>query len=219
MAISVAVAVGDETAEKLIAELKPAVEALKIGPGIKSGRNNDMGPLISQEHRERVLSYVDFGVQEGAELVVDGRSFKHSEYPGGYFVGGCLFDKVRKNMRIYQEEIFGPVLCIIRVGSLEESLELINQHPYGNGTSIFTRSGEAAHRFSTSVQCGMVGVNVPIPVPVAYHSFGGWKRSIFGHSNIYGPEGVRFYTKPKTITSRWQPTPDSIANFNFPVNH
>ena len=219
MAISVAVAIGDETGDKLIKQLQPSVEVLRIGPGLGSGKNNDMGPLISKEHRERVLQYVDIGVSEGAQLLVDGRGFSCSDYPAGYFVGGCLFDKVKAHMRIYREEIFGPVLCVMRVHNLDEAIKLVNDHEYGNGTSIFTKDGTAAHEFSHRIQCGMVGINVPIPVPVAYHSFGGWKKSIFGSNNIYGPEGIRFYLRPKTITARWQPETESLANFNFPVNN
>ena len=218
MAISVAVAVGDKTADALIAQLKPAVENLKIGPGVGAGKDNDMGPLISAEHLQKVREYVGLGVDEGAELVVDGRDFQVSDYPGGYFIGGSLFDKVTSSMRIYQEEIFGPVLVVLRVASLEEGLQLIADHEYGNGAVIFTKDGEAAHRFCDQVQSGMVGINVPLPVPVSYHAFGGWKRSIFGALNIYGPEGIRFYTKPKTVTARWKPDRSAISQFHFPVN-
>jgi malonate-semialdehyde dehydrogenase (acetylating)/methylmalonate-semialdehyde dehydrogenase len=215
MAISVAVAVGDSTAERLVSALRPEIEALKVGVG--TDPQADMGPLISLEHMNKVRGYIDTGVSEGAELVIDGRDLKLQGYENGYFVGASLFDKVMPNMRIYKEEIFGPVLCVVRSETLDTALKLVNDHEFGNGTAIFTRSGEAAHRFASQVQAGMVGVNVPIPVPVAYHSFGGWKRSLFGDHHIHGPEGVRFYTKLKTITSRWPQGANEGAQFTMPT--
>ena len=215
MAISVAVAVGDEMANALIAELKPRVEALKIGPGHNPGL--DMGPLVTKEHRDKVKSYVDLGVEEGAELVVDGRGFEQSDSPEGFWLGGCLFDRVTPDMRIHQEEIFGPVLSVVRVDSFNEAVDLINAHEYGNGVSIFTRDGDAARTFVERIQVGMVGVNIPIPVPVAYHSFGGWKNSLFGDHHIYGPEGIRFYTRLKTVTQRWHQGVREGASFVMPT--
>ncbi|MGL4505949.1 MAG: CoA-acylating methylmalonate-semialdehyde dehydrogenase, partial [Aeromonas sobria] len=182
MAISVAVVVGDETADALVAKLTPLVEQLRVGPGLGQGPENEMGPLISREHLAKVRGYVDQGVAEGAALRVDGRKLAHEE---GYFIGGCLFDEVTPEMRIYREEIFGPVLAIVRVPDYETALRLINEHEYGNGTAIFTCDGDTARDFTARVQVGMVGVNVPIPVPMAFHSFGGWKRSIFGPLNMH----------------------------------
>lgn len=216
MAISVAVAVGDATGDALVARLKPRVEALKIGPG--DNLSADMGPLITAQHRDKVKGYVDHGVAEGAELVVDGRSFSSPECGDGFFLGGCLFDRVRPDMKIWKEEIFGPVLSIVRVASYEEGLQLINSHEYGNGTAIFTRDGDAARDFVQRVQVGMVGVNVPIPVPAAFHSFGGWKQSLFGDTHVYGPEGVRFYTRLKAVTSRWPTSIRAGAQFVMYTN-
>ena len=201
MAVPLIVAVGDEVAEAMIAGLKTEIAKMKVGPGIDN--NNDMGPLITQPHYEKVKAYVDSGVAEGATLLVDGRALKAPAHEGGYFLGPCLFDHVKPGMKIYQEEIFGPVLGIVRVASLQEGMDLINAHEYGNGTCIFTRDGEAARYFSDHIQVGMVGINVPLPVPVAYQSFGGWKRSLFGDLFMYGPDGVRFFTRRKTITQRW----------------
>ena len=214
MAISVAVAVGDEVADQLVAELKPRVEALKIGPGTQPGI--EMGPLITAEHRAKVSGYVDQGVEAGADLVVDGRGYANPDEPDGFFLGGCLFDRVTPDMTIYREEIFGPVLCVVRAGSYAEALELVNSHVYGNGVSIFTREGDAARDFVQRVQAGMVGVNIPIPVPLAFHSFGGWKQSLFGDHHIYGPEGIRFYTRLKTVTQRWHTGIREGADFHFP---
>ena len=214
MAISVAVVIGDETADALMAELKPRVESLSIQPGNVEGA--EMGPLITGEHHAKVSGYVDIGVEEGANLVVDGRGFKHADHPEGFFIGGCLFDQVTPDMRIYQEEIFGPVLCVVRVGSFDEAVALINSHVYGNGVSIFTRDGDAARNFVQNIQVGMVGVNIPIPVPMAFHSFGGWKQSLFGDHHIYGPEGIRFYTKVKAVTQRWHTGIREGADFHFP---
>ncbi|MEQ8306380.1 MAG: CoA-acylating methylmalonate-semialdehyde dehydrogenase [Hoeflea sp.] len=215
MAISVAVPVGEKTADALVAKLKPRVEALKIGPSTDEAA--EMGPVVTKQAQEKVLGYIDQGVKEGAELVVDGRGFSLQGYENGYFVGGTLFDRVTIDMKIYKEEIFGPVLSVVRADSFDDAVQMINEHEYGNGTAIFTRDGDAARAFSDSIEVGMVGVNVPIPVPVAYHSFGGWKRSLFGDHSIYGPEGVRFYTRLKTITSRWPNGIKSGAVFNFPT--
>ncbi|MEJ0011931.1 MAG: CoA-acylating methylmalonate-semialdehyde dehydrogenase [Bauldia sp.] len=215
MAISVAVPVGEETANKLIETLAPRVRALKVGPA--TDKEAEMGPLVTKEHMAKVLGYIDTGVKEGAELVVDGRGFKLQGYENGYFVGGTLFDRVTPEMRIYKEEIFGPVLSVLRATSYEQAVKLINAHEYGNGTAIFTRDGDAARSFADKIEVGMVGINVPIPVPVAYHSFGGWKRSSFGDHAIYGPEGVHFYTRLKTVTSRWPEGIKSGAVFTFPT--
>ena len=217
MAISVAVCVGDQVADTLIAKLAPKIKALKIGAGTSPGL--DMGPLVTRAHCDKVRGYVDAGVAEGAELVVDGRGLSVAGNENGYFLGGCLFDRVTPQMSIYTDEIFGPVLVIVRVNSLEEAMQLINDHEYGNGTCIFTRDGEAARLFCDEIEVGMVGVNVPLPVPVSYHSFGGWKRSLFGDLHAYGPDGVRFYTKRKTITQRWpQRASHEAAQFAFPSN-
>ena len=201
MAVPLIVAVGDEVADQMIEGLKTEIAKMKVGPGTDNG--NDMGPLVTKPHFEKVRGYVDQGVKEGATLLVDGRGLKVTGHEDGYFLGPCLFDHVKPGMVIYQEEIFGPVLGIVRVKSLDEAMQLINDHEYGNGTCIFTRDGEAARHFTDHIQVGMVGVNVPLPVPVAYHSFGGWKRSLFGDLHAYGPDAVRFYTKRKTITQRW----------------
>jgi malonate-semialdehyde dehydrogenase (acetylating)/methylmalonate-semialdehyde dehydrogenase len=200
MAISVAVAVGD-AGDRLIEQLKPMIAALKVGPGTRD--DVEMGPLVTREHLERVRGYVDLGVKEGAKLVVDGRDPKVVGYDQGFYLGASLFDDVQPSMRIYKEEIFGPVLIIVRAPDLASALALVNGHEFGNGTSIFTSDGDAARTFCHSVQAGMVGVNVPIPVPMAFHSFGGWKRSLFGDLHVHGPDGVRFYTRLKTVTSRW----------------
>jgi malonate-semialdehyde dehydrogenase (acetylating)/methylmalonate-semialdehyde dehydrogenase len=215
MAISVAVVVGDETADTLIERLAPRVAALKVGPA--SDPQSEMGPLVSRTHYERVRSYVDLGVEEGAKLVVDGRGIEVPGHPDGFFLGGCLFDRVSSDMRIYREEIFGPVLVLLRVADFDSALTLVNAHEYGNGTAIFTRDGDTARSFSSRVQVGMVGVNVPIPVPMAFHSFGGWKRSLFGDIHMHGMEGVHFYTKLKTITSRWPTGIRAGADFHMPT--
>ena len=213
MAISVAVVVGQETGDALVAGLAERLTELTVGDGRDA--TSDLGPLITGEHRDRVKGYIDLGVEEGAELAVDGRM--HLQGEAGFFLGPCLFDQVKRHMRVYKEEIFGPVLCVVRVDSLEDAMELIDTHDYGNGTCIFTRDGEAARYFSVRVQVGMVGINVPLPVPVAYFSFGGWKRSLFGDMHIYGPEAVRFYTRSKVITQRW-PSGGvrETAKFSFP---
>ncbi|WP_116474478.1 CoA-acylating methylmalonate-semialdehyde dehydrogenase [Zobellella maritima] len=215
MAISVAVCVGDTVADALIAKLEPRIHALKIGPGTRQGL--DMGPVISSEQLTRIEGYIQAGVEQGAELTVDGRGLLVPGHEQGYFLGGCLFDKVTPEMSIYREEIFGPVLCVVRVASLEAAIELINAHEYGNGTCIFTRDGEAARLFGDQIEVGMVGVNVPLPVPVSYHSFGGWKRSLFGDLAAYGPDSVRFYTRRKTITQKWpERASHQASDFAFP---
>jgi malonate-semialdehyde dehydrogenase (acetylating)/methylmalonate-semialdehyde dehydrogenase len=201
MAIPLVVAVGDAAADAVIAGLKTEIAKMKVGPGTAHGM--DMGPLVTKPHLEKVRGYVDQGVKEGATLVVDGRGLTVAGHADGYFLGPCLFDNVKPGMVIYQEEIFGPVLGVVRVKTLQEAMDLIDAHEYGNGTCIFTRDGEAARYFTDNILVGMVGVNVPLPVPVAYHSFGGWKRSLFGDLHAYGPDAVRFYTKRKTITQRW----------------
>jgi malonate-semialdehyde dehydrogenase (acetylating)/methylmalonate-semialdehyde dehydrogenase len=201
MAISVAVAVGDEVGDELASRLTAQLKNLKVGSGLDN--SNEMGPLITAAARDKVVGYIDSGVAQGAELVVDGRGITVQGFENGYYVGGTLFDRVTPEMTIYQEEIFGPVLVIVRVKTLQEAIDLINAHEYGNGTCLFTRDGEAARYFSDNILVGMVGINVPLPVPVSYHSFGGWKRSLFGDLHAYGPDSVRFYTKRKTITQRW----------------
>ena len=217
MAISVAVPVGEETANRLVESLGPRVRQLKIGPA--TDPEAEMGPLVTKEHMKKVLGYIDAGVKEGANLVVDGRGFRLQGYENGYFVGGTLFDRVTPEMSIYKEEIFGPVLSVVRSASYDHAVKLINAHEFGNGTAIFTRDGDAARTFADKIEVGMVGINVPIPVPVAYHSFGGWKRSLFGDHSIYGPEGVHFYTRLKTVTARWPEGIKSGAVFTFPSTH
>jgi malonate-semialdehyde dehydrogenase (acetylating)/methylmalonate-semialdehyde dehydrogenase len=217
MAIPLVVAVGDDTADAVVAGLKAEIAKMKVGPGTDA--SNDMGPLVSRAHLNKVKAYVNQGVGEGARLVVDGRTVKVPGHDAGYFLGPCLFDHVKPGMTIYQEEIFGPVLGVVRVKTLTDAMDLIDAHEYGNGTCIFTRDGEAARYFTDNILVGMVGVNVPLPVPVAYHSFGGWKRSLFGDLSAYGPDAVRFYTQRKTITQRWPAS--SVregAAFSFPSN-
>jgi malonate-semialdehyde dehydrogenase (acetylating)/methylmalonate-semialdehyde dehydrogenase len=215
MAISVAVPVGKKTADILMEKLIPRVESLKIGPS--TDPQADYGPLVTKAALNRVRDYVDLGVKEGATLAVDGRSFKMQGYESGYFMGGCLFDDVKPDMRIYKEEIFGPVLSVVRAKDYEEALRLPSEHDYGNGVAIFTRDGDTARDFVNRVQVGMVGVNFPIPVPLAYHTFGGWKRSGFGDLNQHGPDSVRFYTKTKTVTSRWPSGTKEGAEFSIPT--
>ncbi len=214
MAISVAVAVGD-IADELVARLIPRTQSLRVGPGLDPA--SEMGPLVTKEHFAKVRGYVDLGVDEGAVLAVDGRQLVVEGAEHGFFLGGCLFDHVRPEMRIYKEEIFGPVLCVVRVPDFETALKLVNDHEYGNGTAIFTRDGDCARTFVNRVQAGMVGVNVPIPVPMAFHSFGGWKRSIFGDRNVYGTEGIGFYTRLKTTTERWPTGIRAGAEFVMPT--
>ena len=214
MAISVAVPVGEATANRLIEELAPKVRALKVGPATDA--DSEMGPVVTADAKRRIAQLIDTGVTQGADLVVDGRGFKLQGYENGYFLGGTLFDRVTPAMDIYKQEIFGPVLSVVRAGTYDEAAGLINANEYGNGTAIFTRDGDAARAFADRIEVGMVGINVPIPVPVAYHSFGGWKRSLFGDHSIYGPEGVRFYTRLKTVTARWPTGIRKGAEFNFP---
>ncbi|MGK0445092.1 MAG: malonate-semialdehyde dehydrogenase (acetylating)/methylmalonate-semialdehyde dehydrogenase [Bermanella sp.] len=201
MALSVAVAVGDEAGDALVSKMKEAMSGLTVGA--YTNASNDFGPVITSAHKEKVQGYISSAEQDGATIVVDGRDPKVDGFEDGFFVGATLIDNVTANMNSYEEEIFGPVLQVVRVKTMEEAMKLINDHEYGNGTCIFTRDGEAARYFSDNIQVGMVGINVPLPVPVAYHSFGGWKRSLFGDLHAYGPDGVRFYTKRKTITQRW----------------
>ena len=215
MAISVAVPVGEATANELIKRLIPRVESLKIGPS--TDPTADYGPLVTKEALARVKGYIDQGVKEGAKLLVDGRGFTMQGYENGYYLGGSLFDNVTKDMRIYKEEIFGPVLGVVRAKTYEEALSLCNDHEYGNGVAIFTRDGDAARDFASRVQVGMIGINVPIPVPVAYYTFGGWKRSGFGDLNQHGPDSIRFYTKTKTVTSRWPSGVKDGAEFVIPT--
>ncbi|MHC1480047.1 CoA-acylating methylmalonate-semialdehyde dehydrogenase [Frateuria aurantia] len=214
MAISVAVVVGDETADALIRRLVPKVRALRVGDGAE---DVDMGPLITAQHRDKVAGYIDDGVAAGAELVVDGRDHQVAGLPRGFFLGGSLFDRVTPEMRIYREEIFGPVLCVVRVPDFAAGLSLIDAHEYGNGTAIYTRDGYAAREFAHRVQAGMIGINVPIPVPMAFHSFGGWKKSLMGDHHAHGPEAVRFYTRHKAVTQRWQSAPAG-AEFVMPTH-
>jgi malonate-semialdehyde dehydrogenase (acetylating)/methylmalonate-semialdehyde dehydrogenase len=215
MAVSVAVPVGKKTADILVEKLIPRVESLKIGPS--NDPQADYGPLVTRAHLNKVKDYVDLGVKEGAKLVVDGRGFKLQGYENGNFMGGCLFDDVKANMRIYKEEIFGPVLSVVRAKDYEEAVRLPSEHEYGNGVAIFTRDGDAARDFVNRVQVGMVGVNFAIPVPLAYHTFGGWKRSGFGDLNQHGPDSIRFYTKTKTVTARWPTGTKEGAEFVIPT--
>jgi len=214
MAQSVAVAVGN-IGDELVSNLSKKVETLKIGSGMD--KSSEMGPLVTKEHLEKVRGYVDLGVSEGAKLVVDGRNIELQGCENGYYIGGCLFDHVTKEMKIYKEEIFGPVLSVVRVKDFDEAVQLINDHEFGNGTSVYTRDGDVGRTFASKIKIGMVGINIPIPVPVAYHSFGGWKRSLFGDQHMHGPEGVRFYTKLKTITSRWPSGVRSNPEFVMPT--
>ena len=215
MAISVVVCVGEETASEFISNIQQGLNNLTVDTGLSS--DSDMGPLISERHLNRVRDYIEIGVEEGADLVVDGRNLVVSGHENGHFLGPCLFDRVSPKMRIYQDEIFGPVLCVVRAQTQEEAMAIVDEHPYGNGTCIFTRDGEAARFFAENIKVGMVGINVPLPVPAAVHSFGGWKRSLFGDLYAYGPDAVRFYTRRKTITERW-PSGGvrEQARFSFP---
>lgn len=220
MALSVVVAVGDETADRLTDKLQTQIQSMRVGPGIVEGQENDMGPVISAAHKQKICDYISEGELQGAALLVDGRSLEVEGHSDGYFVGPTLFDHVSPEMTIYKEEIFGPVLVIVRVPNYATGLDLINRHEYGNGTAIFTRDGEAARQFQEEVLAGMVGINVPLPVPMAFHSFGGWKRSIFGPLNMHGNDGVRFYTRMKTVTSRWPASvrlEEHTSSFNFPT--
>jgi malonate-semialdehyde dehydrogenase (acetylating) / methylmalonate-semialdehyde dehydrogenase len=215
MAVSVAVPVGQATADKLVEKLIPRVESLKIGPS--TDPSADFGPMVTKQHLDKVKAYVELGIKEGAKLVVDGRGFKMQGYENGFYMGGCLFDEVKPSMRIYKEEIFGPVLSITRAKDYAEALRLPSEHEYGNGVAIFTRDGDAARDFASKVNVGMVGINVPIPVPLAYYTFGGWKRSGFGDLNQHGPDAIRFYTKTKTVTSRWPSGVKEGASFVIPT--
>ena len=215
MAISVAVPVTKATGDALMEKLIPRVESLKIGPS--NDGSADYGPLVTREAVERVKRYVEIGINEGAKLAVDGRNFRLQGYENGFFMGGCLFDEVKPEMTIYKEEIFGPVLSVVRADTYEEALALPTKHSYGNGVAIFTRDGDAARDFAARVNVGMVGINVPIPVPIAYHTFGGWKRSGFGDLNQHGPDSIRFYTKTKTVTSRWPSGIKTGADFSIPT--
>jgi malonate-semialdehyde dehydrogenase (acetylating) / methylmalonate-semialdehyde dehydrogenase len=216
MAISVAVPVGDETADRLIAKLAPRVESLKIGP-YTAGNDVDFGPVVTRAAKEKILGLVNSGVEQGAKLVVDGRGFKMQGYEDGFFVGACLFDNVTTDMDIYKQEIFGPVLSTVRAKSYEEALKMAMDNEYGNGTAIFTRDGDTARDFASRVNVGMVGINVPIPVPLAYHTFGGWKKSVFGDLNQHGPDAFKFYTRTKTITARWPSGTKEGADFSIPT--
>jgi malonate-semialdehyde dehydrogenase (acetylating)/methylmalonate-semialdehyde dehydrogenase len=216
MAISAVVTVGDLTANTLLEKLTPLVHAIRVDAG--DANACDMGPLISKEHRTRVLSAIEEGITEGAELVIDGREFQHQDHPEGYFIGPSLFDHVKESMSIYQKEIFGPVLILLRAATFEEALSLVNRHQYGNGTAIFTRDGYTAREYSQRVQAGMVGVNIPIPVPIASHPFGGWKRSVFGDTNMHGMESINFYTRRKTVTSKWPVTDLDENSFIMPAH-
>jgi malonate-semialdehyde dehydrogenase (acetylating)/methylmalonate-semialdehyde dehydrogenase len=215
MAISVALPVGEKTADELVERLIPKVRALKVAPGTHP--EAEMGPLVTRQHLDLVTSFVDRGVSEGAKLLVDGRGLRLQGYEQGYFIGGSLFDRVTSGMEIYRKEIFGPVLAVARVPDYATAAQMINAHEYGNGTAIFTRDGEAAREFAHQIQVGMVGINVPIPVPMAFHSFGGWKASLFGDHHMHGPEGVRFYTRLKTITSRWPSGIRTGSDFVMPT--
>ncbi len=215
MAVSVAVAVG-EIADELVENIKNKASKLKVAPW--TDKDSDMGPVISKEHKEKIENYISIGIQEGAKLIEDGRNYNIQGYENGYFLGPTLFDNVTKDMTIYKEEIFGPVVSVVRVKNYEEALSLVNDHPYGNGTSIYTSDGEVSRNFTTNTQIGMVGVNVPIPVPMAFHSFGGWKQSLFGDHAMHGMEGIHFYTKLKTVTSRWPKSIKSGPEFVLPTN-
>ncbi len=218
MALPVVVAVGDATADNLVARLTPLIQALKVGPGcLRGSEENKMGPVVSDIHQKKVLGYIDKGVSEGASLLVDGRKSRPAGHENGYYVGGTLFDHVTPEMTIWREEIFGPVLGIVRMPDYASALALINSHEFGNGSAIFTSSGHTARQFVHDVQAGMVGVNVPVPVPMAFHSFGGWKRSVFGALNVHGPDGVRFYTRMKTATVRWPQGQQTTSEFSMPT--
>lgn len=214
MAISVAVPVGEETADKLIEKLIPRIENLKVGP-YTAGDDVDLGPVVTAAAKERILGLINSGVEQGATLVVDNRDFKLQGYEDGFFVGPHLFDNVTTDMDIYKQEIFGPVLSTVRAATYEDALKLAMDHEYGNGTAIFTRDGDTARDFASRVNIGMVGINVPIPVPLAYHTFGGWKKSMFGDLNQHGPDSFKFYTRTKTVTSRWPSGIKEGGEFNF----
>jgi malonate-semialdehyde dehydrogenase (acetylating) / methylmalonate-semialdehyde dehydrogenase len=209
------VPVGEDTANRLVAALRPRVENLQVGP--YTAENIDFGPVVTKAARDKITSLVDRGVAQGATLVVDGRGLAMQGYENGFYMGACLFDHVKPSMDIYKTEIFGPVLSVVRAQSFEEALSLASDHEYGNGTAIFTRDGDAARDFASRVQVGMVGINVPIPTPLAYYSFGGWKRSMFGDLNQHGPDSIRFWTRTKTVTARWPSGIKAGAEFSIPV--
>jgi len=215
MAVSVAVPIGKKTADILVDKLIPRVESLRIAPS--SDPQADYGPMVTKAHLDKVKTYVELGIKEGAKLKVDGRNFRLQGYESGFFMGGCLFDEVTPDMRIYKEEIFGPVLSVVRAHDYEEALRLPSEHEYGNGVAIFTRDGDTARDFTSRVNVGMVGVNFAIPVPLSYYTFGGWKRSGFGDLNQHGPDAVRFYTKTKTVTARWPSGVKEGAEFVIPT--
>ena len=216
MAISVAVPVGDEVADELVERIVPRVQALKVGPG--TDPQAEMGPLVTKQHYDKVRSYIDIGVEEGASLLVDGRTYVPPQgYENGYFLGGSVFDHVKRGMRIHSDEIFGPVMSIARAKTYQDAVDMIHGHQFANGTAIFTSNGDAARTFASTIEVGMVGINVPIPVPMAFHSFGGWKNSLYGDHHVHGPEGVRFYTRLKTVTTRWQSGITAGADFLFPT--
>jgi malonate-semialdehyde dehydrogenase (acetylating)/methylmalonate-semialdehyde dehydrogenase len=215
MAISVAVPVGKATADELVKRLVPRVESLKIGPSTDSSA--DYGPVVTKQALEKIKGYVELGIEEGATLAVDGRGFTMQGYENGFYMGGCLFDHVTKDMRIYKEEIFGPVLACVRAKDFAEAVQLVNDHEFGNGVACYTRDGHIAREFARRIQVGMVGINVPIPVPMAWHGFGGWKRSLFGDTHAYGEEGVRFYTKQKSVMQRWPEGTAMGAEFAMPT--
>jgi malonate-semialdehyde dehydrogenase (acetylating)/methylmalonate-semialdehyde dehydrogenase len=214
MAIAVAVPVGEKTADRLVEALAPKIRTMKVGPA--TDKESEMGPVITAEAKRRITDLIGLGVKEGADLVVDGRGLELQGYERGFFLGGSLFDRVTKDMTIYKQEIFGPVLSVVRTDGYAEAADLVNSNAYGNGAAIFTRDGDTARAFAASIEIGMVGINVAIPVPVAYHSFGGWKRSLFGDHAVYGPEGVRFYTRLKTVTARWPTGIRGGPEFHFP---
>jgi malonate-semialdehyde dehydrogenase (acetylating)/methylmalonate-semialdehyde dehydrogenase len=216
MALSVVVAVGNQTADALIAKMTPQIHAIKINAGDVQG--TDMGPLISAGHRQKVLTAIEQGISEGAQLKIDGRSFQHPQHPQGFFLGPCLFDNVNETMSVYQNEIFGPVLVVMRVNDFDEAIALVNKHQYGNGTALFTRDGFSAREYSQRIQVGMIGINIPIPVPIANHPFGGWKRSSFGDTNMHGVESIHFYTRRKSVTSKWPICELKQGHFAMPTH-
>ena len=218
MAVSVAVCVGKKTGDRIVEALKAASQSLKLGPGLSTENEPDLGPLITEDHKERVKNYIELGVEQGARLVLDGRQEEFAKSASGFYIGPTIFDSVEPTMDIYLDEIFGPVLSIVRVDTIDEAISLINNHQFGNGTSIFTNDGGNARVFQEDIKVGMVGVNVPIPVPMAYHSFGGWKSSLFGPLNMHGPDGVRFFTRMKTITSRWSEAISNRPDFSMPTS-
>ncbi len=217
MAISVVVTVGENLADALVKKLIPRIQTLKIGHSLE--KETQMGPLVTASHRDKVVSYIELGIKEGAQLVVDGRNYQHPVHKNGFYLGGCLFDHVTPTMRIYREEIFGPVLCVLRAPDFETAIRWVSEHEYGNGAAIFTKDGYTAREFASRVQIGMIGINVPIPVPAAFHSFGGWKHSSFGNTGMYGMEAIRFYTKLKTVTQRWPEGKQEGPDFNIPSTH